>query len=124
MRSAATGSGRRGHPRAAPSAADVGLVVAAAMGPGTFARSLSARSALDQGLVTGLSTGLHYLLAVGAQDALGAAVHAFADGGTPVTRRARTVAADWAAAPVGLAILWALPPRAEDPVRGVLRQTA
>src|SRR3712207_3588946 len=49
---------------------DVGLVVAAATAPGTFAQSLSPRSALDQGLVTGLATGLHFLLSVGAQDAL------------------------------------------------------
>ena len=60
--------------------ADVGLVVAAAMAPGTFAPSLSARTALDQGLVTGLATGLHYLLAAGAQDALEATARFLADG--------------------------------------------
>ena len=34
-----------------------GLLVASAIVPGTFARSLSARSAVDQGIVTGLATG-------------------------------------------------------------------
>ena len=41
--------------------------------PGRSPASLSARSPLDQGIVTGLSTGLHYLLTVGTQDALQAA---------------------------------------------------
>ena len=50
-----------------------GLLVASAVIPGTFARSLSARSAMDQGIVTGLAAGLHYLLTVGTQDALQAA---------------------------------------------------
>ena len=53
-------AGPRAHDRrmdsAVPSTArDVGLVVAAAQAPGTFAPSLSARSAVDQGLVTGLA---------------------------------------------------------------------
>lgn len=51
-------------------AAHLGLLVASAVAPGTFAGSLSARSATDQGLITGLSTGLHYLLTVATQDAL------------------------------------------------------
>jgi hypothetical protein len=53
----------RGPGRAAGTAPDVGLVVAAALAPGTFAPSLASRTAVDQGLVTGLATGLHYLLA-------------------------------------------------------------
>ncbi len=44
---------------------NVGLLVASATAPGTFASSLAARSAVDQGLVTALSTGLHYLLTLG-----------------------------------------------------------
>jgi uncharacterized membrane protein len=95
------------------------------MAPGTFARSLSPRSALDQGLVTGLATGLHYLLAAGAQDALGATARFLADGRpSSAAQRARTIAVDCAAVPLGLAVLRALPPRAEDPLRGVLRQAA
>ena len=79
----------RGWPGTTSSAPDVGLVVAAAMAPGTFAPSLSARSALDQGLVTGLATGLHYLLAAGAQDALEATARFLADGTpSPAARRA------------------------------------
>jgi len=48
----------------------VGLVVASATAPATFARSLSERSWLDQGIITGLATGTHYLISVVAQDAI------------------------------------------------------
>lgn len=107
------------------SAPDVGLVVAAAMAPGTFAPSLSPRTPLDQGLVTGLTTGLHYLLAAGAQDALVAAARLLGDGDPSSSAlRGRTIALDCAAVPLGLAVLRAVPPRAEDPLRGVLRQAA
>jgi uncharacterized membrane protein len=61
---------RRARTPTISTAPEVGLVVAAALAPGTFAPSLSPRSAVDQGIVTGLATGLHYLLAAGAQDAL------------------------------------------------------
>jgi uncharacterized membrane protein len=103
----------------------VGLVLAAATAPGTFAPSLSARTALDQGLVTALSTGLHFLLAAGAQDAL-AATARFLLGGTSsaAARRTATIAVDAAAVPLGLAVLRALPAREADPVRGVTRQAA
>jgi uncharacterized membrane protein len=106
-------------------APDVGLVVAAATAPGTFAPSLSARTAVDQGLVTGLATGLHYLLAAGAQDALEATARFLADGTTsPAARRTATIALDAAAVPLGLAVLRVFPPRAEDPLRGAVRQAA
>src|SRR4030095_3711386 len=49
---------------------NVGLLVASATAPGTFTPSLAARSALDQGPVTALSTGLPHRLTRGAQDAL------------------------------------------------------
>src|SRR3954470_10851719 len=76
-------------------APDVGLVVAAAMAPGTFAPSLSPRSALDQGIVTGLATGLHYLLAAGAQDALVAVARGLADGApSPTAQRRATIVLD------------------------------
>ena len=58
------------HTPAADLGLQVGLVVAAAKIPETFAPGLSRRSAVDQGLVTGLATGVHYLLAVGTQEAL------------------------------------------------------
>jgi hypothetical protein len=106
-------------------APDVGLVVAAATAPGTFAPSLSSRTALDQGLVTGLATGLHFLLAAGAQDALVATARFLLDGtASPTARRTATIAVDAAAVPLGLALLRALPPRAEDPLRGAVRQAA
>ncbi|MGY1631120.1 alpha/beta-hydrolase family protein [Geodermatophilus sp. SYSU D01186] len=104
---------------------DVALLLAAATAPGTFARSLSPRSALDQGLVTGLATGLQYLLSVGAQDVLEATARTLVRGTpSPAARRAGTIAVDCAAVPVGLAVLRALPPRADDPLRGAVRQTA
>jgi uncharacterized membrane protein len=115
---------RRGRPETGV-APDVGLVVAAAMAPGTFAPSLSPRSPVDQGLVTGLATGLHYLFAAGAQDALASTARFLADGSSsPARLRAITAGVDAAAVPVGLAVLRAFPPRQEDPLRGVVRQAA
>jgi uncharacterized membrane protein len=106
-------------------APDVGLVIAAATVPGTFARSLSPRTALDQGLVTGLATGLHFLLSTGAQDVLEVTARFLGDGPPSETgQRARTFAVDCAAVPLGLAVLRVLPPRADDPLRGVVRQAA
>ena len=52
------------------SSQQIGLAVAAAMAPGTFARSLSKRSYVDQGVITGLSVTATYLLTVVAQDGL------------------------------------------------------
>jgi len=102
-----------------------GLLVASGIVPGTFARSLSVRSAADQGIITGLSTGLHYLLTVGTQDALQAVAAEFAGakdrGGG---RRNLSLFADLAVIPVGLALQRALPPRPGEPMaRGLLRQT-
>src|SRR4051794_20614587 len=107
------------------SAPGVGLVMAAATAPGTFAPSLSRRSALDQGLVTGLTTGLHYLLAAGGQDALEATARFLTDGTrSPAVRRAAALAVDAAAVPLGLLVLRALPPRADHPGRRAARQAA
>jgi hypothetical protein len=109
----------------------VGLLVATAVVPGTFARSLSDRSAVDQGIITGLSAGLHYLLTVGTQDALHAAAAevvagaAGRRGGDAALRSQRrlTLAADLAAIPLGLALQKALPPRpGEAMLRGTVRQ--
>jgi uncharacterized membrane protein len=58
------GSGIVGH------GPQVGLVVASAAVPATFTRSLSERSWLDQGIVTGLATVTHYLVSVVAQDGI------------------------------------------------------
>ncbi len=107
----------------------VGLLVASATAPGTFAPSLAARSARDQGLVTALSTGLHYLLTLGAQDALQAlaAELAAGSGRSPaqqaVRQQALTVLADLTSVPLGFAVARALPPRTGEPVlRGLIRQ--
>jgi uncharacterized membrane protein len=109
----------------ASTAPDVGLVVAAAMAPGTFAPSLSSRSAVDQGLVTGLATGLHYLLAAGAQDVLVSTARFFAEGAPPPSaQRTAAIAVDGAVVPLALAVLQVLPPRADDPLRGIVRQAA
>ena len=108
----------------------VGLVVAAAKIPETFAPGLAGRSAVDQGLVTGLATGVHYLLALGTQDALQAATAELARiptvgrwTGLPNGPRALTLSADLAAIPVGLALQRWLPTHpGEAMARGWLRQ--
>ena len=50
----------------------VGLVLASAAVPGTFTRSLSERTWMDQGLITGLATGTHFLLTAMTQDVIDA----------------------------------------------------
>src|SRR4051794_15246170 len=115
---------RRARTPANSTAPEVGLLVAAALAPGTFARSLSPRSAIDQGMVTGLATGLHFLLTAAAQDALVATARILTDGAPPTAQRRVAIAVDGAAVPLGLAVLRALPARADDPLRGVARQAA
>jgi len=109
----------------------VGLLVATAVVPGTFARSLSDRSPVDQGIITGLSAGLHYLLTVGTQDAVQAGAAEVVAGvagrrGGSAGRRSQrrlTLMADLAAIPLGLAIQKALPARpGEAMLRGTVRQ--
>lgn len=108
--------------------ASVGLLVASAMMPGTFSRSLSTRTAVDQGLVTGLSSGLHYLLAVGTQDSLQAAAARLAESGdrrrgVGARGQAILLATDLAAIPLGLTLRRLVPPEAgESTARGLLRQ--
>jgi Alpha/beta-hydrolase family/Alpha/beta-hydrolase family N-terminus len=120
-----------GSPQVSPdTGVQVGLLVAAAKVPETFAPGLSARSVVDQGAVTALSAGLHYLLTLGTQDtmeAVAAEIAKTASAGRwadPVTRqRAITLVSDLAAIPLGLAVQRALPPRpGEAMARGALRQ--
>ena len=108
----------------------VGLVVAAAKVPETFAAGLSHRTAVDQGLVTALSTGVHYLLALGTQDAFQAVAAELARmpvaarWGDPASRQ-RTLALvmDAAAVPAGLALRRLLPSHpGEAMARGWTRQ--
>jgi len=89
----------------------VGLVVASAAAPATFARSLSERTWLDQGIITGLATGTHYLVSVVAQDAIDiggsmlANVLPFPESWSPAERRrAAILLLDVAVVPVGLGL--------------------
>ena len=47
-----------------------GLLVASAVVPGTFAGSLSRRSWVDQGVITGFTTGVTYLLTLLTHDGI------------------------------------------------------
>lgn len=49
-----------------------GIVIGAGSVPTTFTRSLSERSWIDQGIITGLTVGTHYMLTVVAQDLIDA----------------------------------------------------
>ncbi|HSK57120.1 MAG TPA: alpha/beta-hydrolase family protein [Jiangellales bacterium] len=101
----------------------VGLLVASALAPETFTPSLSARSAVDQGVVTGLGAGLHYVLTLGSYDALHAvAAQLSVTAGQRGLRRADVVA-DLVAVPLGVAVARVMPVRAgESALRGGLRQ--
>jgi uncharacterized membrane protein len=109
---------------------DIGLLVASATVPGTFAPSLVPRSVVDQGLVTGLSAGLHYLLTLGTQDTLQAVTAALANTRpatgqveAAVRQHSLTFLADLAAIPLGLGLQRMLPPSPGEAVlRGALRQ--
>ena len=108
----------------------VGIVVAAGVVPTTFTRSLSERSWKDQGLITGLATGTHFLLTVMSQDLIDSA-------GTAVStvlpfpeswsleqrRRVATLLIDVAAVPVGFGMVALIGARDHEPtVRAVTRQ--
>src|SRR5688572_32208568 len=62
------------HDAAGPSGrgVQIGLLAASSVIPETFAPSLTPRSWLDQGIVTGLTTSLDYLLTTLTQDGLDA----------------------------------------------------
>jgi uncharacterized membrane protein len=108
----------------------VGLVLASAAVPGTFTRSLSERTWIDQGLITGLATGTHFLLTAVAQDAIEGAggamatVFPFPDDWTMDQRqRASALLLDVAVIPVGFGIVAFIGHRAnETAVRGLIRQ--
>jgi uncharacterized membrane protein len=108
----------------------VGLVLASAAVPGTFTRSLSERTWLDQGLITGLATGTHFLLTVIAQDAIdggGAALSTalpFPEAWNDEQReKAATLILDLAVIPVGFGVVAFIGHRSnETAVRGLVRQ--
>src|SRR3954463_15272617 len=100
------------------------LLLAAAVAPGTFARSLGARSARDHGLISGMVTGLTYATTVATQDALTALASVGARGDVDKIRR-RMLLVDLAAIPVGLTVGRALTVRdGERLVRSLARQAA
>ena len=114
------------------SSQQVGLVVASAMTPGTFARSLSKRTWLDQGIITGLSVGASYLLTVVTQDGLQYVGSVIAprlplpESVSEETRaRVGVLVADLAAVPIGAATMLLLPTKDDESLRrAVVRQGA
>ena len=112
--------------------AQTGLLVAAFVVPGSFASSLTPRSWLDQGIVTGLDTTLNYLLTATTQDVVEAAAGSIAPRlpwlrATPPAARQRAAALllDLAIVPLGAAAQLALPRAADESVaRGLVRQAA
>ena len=104
-------------------AEQTGMLVAAALAPATFTRSLGPRSPVDQGIVTGIVAALTYATTVGTQDALAALARIGSSG--PEHARRRMLLVDLAAIPLGLALPRALPVRdGESPVRSLARQAA
>src|SRR4051812_37179346 len=101
-----------------------GLLVAAAVAPSTLTRSLGPRSAVDQGIISGLVMGLTYATTVATQDALTALASVGAHGGPDQVRR-RLALVDLAAIPIGLAVSRAVTVRDdESPLRSLVRQAA
>lgn len=108
----------------------VGLVLAAAVVPTTFTRSLSERTWKDQGMITGLATGSHFLLTVVTQDIIDAAGAGIAgvlplpSGWSQEQREAAaTLLLDLAVIPLGFGIVGIIGFRdQESQLRAVARQ--
>src|SRR5438552_17965472 len=92
-----------------------GLLVAAAVAPGTFEPSLVQRSLLDEGIVTGLATTLSYVMTVASLDAIEAVATTLSPhvhGHTATLRQRRDILAiDLAVITVRLLAQRALPRR-------------
>jgi hypothetical protein len=110
----------------------VALGVASAAAPGTFAASLSDRTPLDQGIITGLAVGSHFLLTVVAQDSIDWAGSVIAPS-LPLPEswslhdreRAATFLLDLAVIPAGFALVKLLPFRDPEPLwRATVRHIA
>jgi uncharacterized membrane protein len=112
--------------------AQTGLLVAAFVVPQSFASSLTPRSWLDQGIVTGLDTTVNYLLTATTQDVVEAAAGGVAPrlpwlrAAPPASRqRAAALLLDLAIVPIGVAAQRALPRAGDESVvRGLVRQAA
>ncbi len=108
----------------------VGIVAASAAAPMTFTRSLSERTWLDQGLITGLATGTHFLLTVVAQDgidvvgeALSTALPLPASWSQERREHAATLLVDLAVIPVGFGVVALIGYRDDESnVRALVRQ--
>jgi uncharacterized membrane protein len=101
------------------------LLAASAVVPGTFARSLTPRNWVDQGVITGMAAGVHYLLTVITHDGIElVAARLPVDGPSPAERQRRAVLlTNLAAIPAGLAVERALTRRPAEPTaRGMARQ--
>ncbi|GAA2747729.1 hypothetical protein GCM10009868_38350 [Terrabacter aerolatus] len=114
----------------------VGLVMASLVTPATLAPSLSRRSWKDQGLITGLSTGATYLLALSSQDVIDVVSRSIEGAATtwqwfpddwPAERRASVTAlgCELGMAPLGLGLAAYLDRRGVVTSRhGLVRQAA
>jgi uncharacterized membrane protein len=103
------------------------LLGASAVVPGTFARSLTHRSWIDQGVITGFAAGVTYLLTVITHDGIEiVAARLPIDGPTPAERQRRAVLlTNLAAIPAGMAVQRSLVRRPAEPTtRGLARQAA
>ena len=102
------------------------LLGASAVMPGTFARSLTPRSWIDQGVITGFAAGVSYLITIITHDGIELVASRLPIGGpNPAERQRRAVLlTNLAVIPAGLAVERALPRRPAEPtVRGLVRQT-
>ena len=110
----------------------VALVMAAGVTGPTLAPSLSRRSWKDQGLITGLATGTHYLVTMAAQDLLDVMAHSTArtlpfPEAWPDDRRRMTSAlvTELVATPLGLgAAAYLDHTGVSTPTKGLMRQAA
>ena len=111
-------------------AAQTGLLVAASIVPETFASSLTTRSWIDQGIVTGLATSLDYLLTVVTQDGVEAlasivAPHLPSPKDEVARQRSAALLLDLAVVPISVAAQWGLARQPDEPLRrGLARQLA
>lgn len=118
--------------RSAARSGAAGLLAASAVLPGTFARSLTPRSWVDQGIITGSVTGLTYLLTVTTHDSVEAlagrlapALPLAADLDPARRARAAVIGLNLGLVPAGLAVQRLLAPRVgEATLRAVTRQVA
>ena len=109
-----------------------GLLVASAVVPGTFAGSLSRRSWVDQGVITGFTTGLTYLLTLLTHDGievlasrLAPALPLGSDATAADRQRRAVLLTNLAVIPAGIAVQRAIARRpGERTVRGLARQAA